>query len=313
MTSQINIIFNQIVLFAIMMCIGFAGGKTRVITKDGLQTLADLLVKIILPALIFSMVAGNGVTIEEFTIAGPFAIGVAIVYAALTLTGFLTARLLKLKGKEKSVFVMLNVFGNFGFMGLPLILGIFTEPIARVCMTVYAMFDSIILWTFGVYLCSRHDSNFNRASAIKNMLNPTTLALAAAFIIMAFKIPLPEIVFTSISGLGGTSPYFSMIFIGASLAFVPAKSLVQKPSLFVLPAVKMIAMPVLIYILTGLFLPHIPRTVLTLLVALPCMNTVAVLAKTYGSAHEYATQGIFITTILSLFTIPLVSAIISFL
>ncbi len=313
MGSHMNVVVNQIILFAIMMSIGFAAGKFHVISKEGLRTLAGILVNILLPSMIFSTAAGGNMKIEEFGTAGLLALGFAICYALMIFTGLLFGRLMGLRDKQANVFVMLNTFGNSVFMGMPLILSIFTDPIARVCMSINSTFDVILLWTLGVYLASRHKGEHNRTAALKNIVNPNTIGLLAAFFVLIFRIKLPDILMNTVSGLGGTSQYFSMLFIGASLSYAPAKSLIQNRSIYALPLLKMIALPVLVYIVTGLFLPQIPRTVLTLIVALPCMNTVAVVAKMYGSDDEYATQAIFATTILSLATIPLVSLVTGFL
>ena len=51
-----------------------------------------------------------------------------------------------------------------GFMGIPLLLGIFSDPVTRVCISIYAVIDMALLWTFGVYLCSRHRENASPAA-----------------------------------------------------------------------------------------------------------------------------------------------------
>lgn len=307
MTGQIAVIVNQIIIFAMLMAIGFAAAKAGVLTKDALLGLSGLIVKIILPALIFSVVAGSGVTIEEFLISGRFALGVIVGYALLILAGILMSRLCGLQGKTADVFIALASFGNVGFMGIPLIQAVFREPAAQVCISVYTLIDTALLWTLGVYLCSRHQKKSGALSAVKNMINPTTVALLAAFIIVLLKIELPAPVMDTITGIGGASKYLTLMYLGGALAFVSAGKILKKPSIFVLSAVKMLAAPVLVFLVSGFFLSGAPRAILTLLVGLPSMTTVAMVATAYGSDGEYATEVIFVTTLASLFTIPIVS------
>lgn len=132
MAGQIIVVVNQIIIFAILMFIGFIAAKTKIFTKDALSTLSRLIVKIILPALIFSIVAGSGVTLKEFLISGRFAIGVVSGYTILILAGILMSRLCKLQGITANIFIALASFGNMGFMGIPLIQAIFKEPVAQV-------------------------------------------------------------------------------------------------------------------------------------------------------------------------------------
>ncbi|PKM90840.1 MAG: transporter [Firmicutes bacterium HGW-Firmicutes-12] len=311
MTGQLSVILNQIIIFAILMFIGMIAAKTSVLTEEALKNLSNLIIKIILPALIFSVVAGSGVSLEEFLISGRFAIGVVLCYAILIFTAIITSKLCKLQGKTASMFIALASFGNMGFMGIPLIQAIFKDPIANVCISVYTLIDMALLWTFGVYLCSRHQNQANPLGAVKNMINPTTTALVIAFIIMVFRIPVPDLIMNIIIGIGGTSKYLTLIYLGGSLFYVSIRKALKKPSIFVLTVVKMLIIPVIVYYLLGFFLPEIPRTILTLIVGLPAMTTIAMVAKAYGSDDEYATEVIFVTTLFSLATIPIVSIVIS--
>lgn len=313
MDGQIGVVINQIIIFAILMFIGFIAARVKVITRDALGVLSGLIVKIILPALIFSIMAGSGVTIEEFLISGRLAIGVVICYSLLIITGIIMSKLLKLQGKTANMFIALSSFGNMGFMGIPLIQAIFKEPSAKVCISVYTVIDMAILWTFGVYLCSRHNEKSGSLDTLKNMINPTTVALSIGFIIMAFKIPIPGLLMDTIAGIGGMSKYLTLIYLGGALAYVSVGNILKKPDIFVLGIVKMLVIPVIVYIILGFFLPNIPRTILTLIAGLPSMTTVAMVAKAYRSDDEYATEVIFVTTLFSLVTIPLVSVLMSML
>ena len=311
MTGQINIVFNQIIIFTILMVIGFIAAKTDVLTRDVLNALSKLIVKIILPALIFSIIANSGVTAKEFSISGRFAGGVAACYALLILAGIVMSKLCKLEGKTANIFIALTTFGNMGFMGIPLIQAIFKEPVAQVCISIYTIVDMALLWTFGVYLCSRHEKNSHPLSAVRNMMNPTTVALLIAFVIMLLKIPVPDLLLNTITGIGNTSKYLTLMYLGGSLAYVSVNQIIKKPSIFVLTIVKMMITPIIVYFLLGFFLTQIPRTILTLIVGLPSMTTVAMTAAAYQSDVEYATEVIFVTTLASIVTIPIVSIITS--
>lgn len=311
MNGQLGIIVNQIIIFAILMLIGFIAAKKKIISEDTLKALSDLVIKIILPALIFSIVAGSGVTLEDFLISGRFAVVVVLCYMLLIITGVATSKMCKLTGKTSNVFIALATFGNMGFMGIPLIQAIFNEPAANVCISVYTIIDMAFLWTLGVYLCSRHKEESGSLSAMKNMINPTTIALFLALFILTFRIQVPDLLMNTIAGIGGMSKYLTLIYLGASLAYVSVNNLIKKQSIFILVLVKMLAIPVLVYLLLGSFLPQTPKTIITLLVGLPAMTTIAMIAKSYESDDVFSTEVIFVTTIFSLVTIPLVSIVTS--
>jgi hypothetical protein len=295
------------------MGIGFAAAKMNVLTKDALTVVSRLIVKIILPALIFSVVAGSGVTLNDFVISGRFALAVFSCYVFLSLTGIAMVKLCRLTGTTANIFIALATFSNIGFMGIPLIQSIYPEPIAQVCISVYTMVDMALLWTYGVYLCSRHQANYNSLAAAKNIVNPTTIALVAAFLVLILDIPLPAPLITTIAGLGGTSKYWALMYLGGALAYVSVGRIVKRPSTLLLAVVKMILTPILVYYVLGFFLSEVPRTILALIIGLPPMTAIAMIASAYQSADEYAAEVLFVLTVASLITIPTVSGIISLL
>ncbi len=311
MAGQIGIVINQIIIFAILLSIGYVAVKSRALSRDAMNALSKLIVMVILPALIFSIIADSGVTLSDFLANSWFALGVVICYTILIVSGILMSRLLRLEGKTANIFMSLATFGNMGYMGIPLLLSIFKDPVVSVCISVYTVIDMALLWTYGVYLCSRHQEGSNPLSALKNLVNPTTVALAVAFIVMAVRLPIPGLLMDTISGIGNTSKYLTVIYIGGVLAFVSLDKVLAKKNIYVLTAVKMLALPIIAYVLLGFFLPPEPRTILTLIVGLPGMTTVAMIAANYQSDVEYATEIIFVTTLASLITIPLVFAITS--
>ena len=311
LAGQIDLVINQIVIFAILMTIGFIAAKAKALSKDMLNALSKLIVIILLPALIFSIIADSGVTTDAFLDSGAFAFGAALCYTLLITTGFVMVKALKLEGKTANIYLSLSTFGNMGFMGIPLLLGIFKDPVTQVCISIFTVFDMALLWTFGVYLCSRHRENVNAWGALKNMINPTTVALLLGFIVMAFQIPVPDILMSTVSGVGNTSKSLTLIYIGGVLAFISLGNVVRKPNIFVLTVVKMLALPIVAYVLLGFFLPELPRMILTVIVGLPAMTTVAMIAANYGSDVEYATEIIFVTTLASLVTIPVIFLITS--
>ena len=107
MTGQIDIVVNQIIIFAILMAIGFIAAKANVLTKDVLNALSRLIVVILLPALIFSIIADSGVKTGEFLNSGKFALGVTLCYTLLIAAGFVMIKLLKLEGKRANIFLSL--------------------------------------------------------------------------------------------------------------------------------------------------------------------------------------------------------------
>jgi len=79
------------------------------------------------------------------------------------------------------------------------------------------------------------------------------------------------------------------------------------PVVFVI-IIKLIVMPVVIFrVMTWLGVNDLARNIWTLIIALPSMASIPIMAESFGSIEaDYAAQGVFIITLASLVTIPLV-------
>lgn len=309
MNGQLSIIINQVSIFAILMIIGFVGAKTKVIPEESLKYLAQMIVKIILPCLIFKVVAGSNITPQDFYNSWKFALAVALLFLTLPVLGFIIGKLFKLTGPSLNVIIALITFGNMGFVGIPLINEVYHDPLTGVSVTVYTLIDMSLLWTFGVYLCSRHLSNHSIKNSLKNMLNPTTITLVFAVLVLFLNIKLPKIILETVYGIGGTSKYLTMIYLGAALSFISHRGILKKYHIFVLALFKMVIVPVSMFGLFRHFLPGVQTGILTIVSGLPTMTTVVMLAKTYQSDDRLATETIFLTTVLCLITFPAVNVI----
>ena len=73
----------------------------------------------------------------------------------------------------------------------------------------------------------------------------------------------------------------------------------------------MIILPIVLFVVLGILnFPQEVAATLTLLTGLPTVTALAMMANVNGSDGDYATGAVFITTVSSLVTLPLVSYII---
>ena len=133
-----------------------------------------------------------------------------------------------------------------------------------------------------------------------------------AIIMLLLGMKFLEPLNTALVMVGNATAPLSMIFIGAVLASVNIKVLYKKYSLYMVAAVKLLISPLAIILLVA-FLPISPiiKGVIVLQAAMPSQTMLSVLAKEYGSDYIYATEGIFVTTLFSVITLPFVYYIFS--
>ena len=86
MTSQFYIVLNQVLVFGILMLIGFVMAKVKVLTQDVLNGVSKLIVQLLLPCMVFHLIIGNGITIDHLLANRSYALGALLFFAVLCKT-----------------------------------------------------------------------------------------------------------------------------------------------------------------------------------------------------------------------------------
>jgi len=263
---------------------------------------------VLLPCLIFKVVAGSGVAAGDYLANAGFALAILLCYVVLLAAGLGSGKLFGLNGSTYNVFAAESTFGDMGFIGIPLLMSVFKGAETSIAISVYTVIDMALLWTLGVYLCSKHNKGVDgQPSAWKNMISPTSVALVLGLILVFCGIQVPNVIMEPITSIGDASTPLALIYIGGMLSFVPFKALFKRVTIFGIVGVKMIIVPILVFLISGLFFGLQQRTTLMYMVGLPAMTTISMLAQLYGSDQEYATSTVFVTTLSCIGTLPLIT------
>jgi malate permease and related proteins len=307
-----NIILYQIAVLAILVVIGIAATKFRIITEGAKKGIADLVFDVTLPLLIITTFARIEMTTEILLNSGLVFLFAYFALAVMYGIGDLSAWIMKLRGNQRAVFINHHMYGNIVFLGFPLMDALFPGGEGLLYAAVFQLASNSVMWTFGVWVFLKGNGG-KRRDVWKNMLNPNTVAFFAGILIMIFSIQFPDVIFEPLNGLGKTTIYLSMLYIGAMLVQTRVRGIFKKPHVFLLTFNKLLFIPFILAIsinlLTYLLFPgfgDIARKVLILEASMPCMATIVVMANKFGSDDGLATENVFISTIFSIISIPVV-------
>ncbi len=307
---EFGIIIDQIAILGILVLIGIIASKTGIIAGPVKDGLAKIIINITLPLLVLTGISGMDVSVSLLKNSVFTLLFALLMVAFMGLTGFLSSRLTKLPPKSSSVHLVHTMFGNIVYLGFPLINALFPGGEALYYAMLYYLVSSSVMWTFGISTLqgSKGTSGFY---GINKLLNINTLAFAIGFMMLTFSLRLPSVIESSLGGLGKTTIYLSMLYIGAMLAGVSWKQAIFSLQSYLLAWNKLIMIPLMGLLmykgLEQLFsFPQDKLAVMVILLesAMPCMANIVVLAKVYGADDEMATQNVFITTLLSILSLP---------
>jgi len=307
----VSIIINQIAILSILVLIGIIGSRAKVISEFSKDFLAKLIFNITLPSMLLTNFSRISLTPRLLSNSLQVLLISALVLLFMLFIGWLTSRMMGLKGGAASIFRVHSMLGNIIYLGLPVISALFgTEGLLY--GSIFILVSNILMWTVGVATLTTEGKALSKKNLIR-ILNINTIAITTGFILFILSVKLPEIVLDSVGALGGTNTYLSMIYIGTVLYFANMKKMVSNKAVYVLSANKLVVVPFLllcIFMMVNTLFPGlIDREVISVLVmqsAMPCMVNVVIMVNILGEDDGIATANVFVSTLLSIITLPLV-------
>ena len=307
-----SIILIQMVMLAIYVLVGIIGIKTKVMNREALEYISRFIMKLSLPIMIFTNTL-NGATSREVIETLPMLLIALCMFGFMFCVGTVVSRIFKMKGDNKQLYKALMMFGNVGFIGIPLIASIFPER-GMLYIAIFTIADQGLLWTVGMQLTTPEakKTNGSIAQTVKKMINPAIVGILLGVVGIFAGVKLPTVIDSTLTKIGATTTPLSMIYIGGLFCYVDIKQFVKKAEYYVILFLKMIVFPVLLYLVIRnmSFISEEIKITLPILAGLPCMSSVAMFANANGADGDYAIGAIFVTTVASMATLPFVSYVI---
>ncbi|MEE0095190.1 MAG: AEC family transporter [Oscillospiraceae bacterium] len=306
--EQFFIVLNQIGIFLILIIFGILAVKFGILDAHSLGSVSKLVMRMALPAYIFINTA-EGATrqgLAESLLVIPLAIA---LYLMLFLLSLLLEKVFQLKGNRSHVFRAIVMFGNVGFMGIPLVVELYPDT-ALLYISLFTILDQGLFWTYGVSLTKPVSDQKEKVSLknLKNLLSPALIAIVGATILVLLDIHLPKLLITTLSKLGASSMPLSLLYIGGMLSMTDVRKVLRCGELYAEIGMKMLVLPLVFFMVMKLLnVPADMAGTMTFLTGLPAINMVAMLSKNNGSDGDYAVCAVMMTTIACLITLPLVS------
>lgn len=306
-----SIIINQISFLAVLVLIGFFCSKIGVITAEIRDSLVKIIFNITLPILLLTNFSKLDLTPEILKNSLIVIVISFLIIVTMMLIGTFSSLFFKMKHEQRSVFILHHAFGNILYIGFPVISALFGE-IGLFYASLYAFVSIILLWTVGIYVIARKGGMTLRES-LKRMINPNSVAIIAGFVLFLLRIKIPDVILKPFVSLGGTTIYLSMLYIGALLGLMKIKGVLTNISVYITTLNKNFLFPILLIfivsLLSGSVLSGVDPIILSVIIveaSMPCMANVVIVAKMFKVDDEMATANVFMSTLVSMISLPIV-------
>ena len=195
------------------------------------------------------------------------------------------------------------VFGNCGFMGIPLLEALMPHyPQAVAFSAAFFLAQCVMMWTVGSFVITRDPKYM---SLRKVFLNPSTLAMCVSLVLLFARVRFTGQVADFIALLSRMATPMCMLILGMRLGVIPLRPLFTRPLQYLAIALKLLAFPLLVLAVTR-FLPVEPDYARTLYVMACCPvgNVVLSFSEMLGEGQDVAANVVLLSTFLSVLTIP---------
>ncbi len=314
---SITVVLQQMVIIFILIGIGMFLFKKEMLSEMTSKQISGLIVNVTNPALLICSAFDEEpkVSIQELA----FALGLyAAIFVLLIVAGFLIPYILRIPNCRHYAYKMLTVFGNVGFIGIPLasaVLG--TESL--IFVSIFNLLFNILVYTFGISTLQKaateqsgsDGSTAGNTGRWQKIINAGTVSAAATIIFYLGNFNVPVIITSTMSYIGRATTLLSMLVLGVSVAQMAPKEIFSHPKLYGFTLLRQILIPIGCIVAVRPFVHNaLILNTMALMLAVPAANMPLMLSKQLNVETDTISQGIILTTILSLITIPVVALFI---
>ena len=292
----------MLTLFALVV-VGYVAGKLGYLGGDFDRQLSRLVINVTCPALILSSAMTGTLPDRRFIL--PLLLISVITYIILTGVAFLLPRYLTKNKDEEGPIGFALMFGNVGFMGYPVVASIFGHE-AVFYAAVLNVINTFAVFTIGTILITGKSDVDQKHFEKKVLYSTPMLAAYLTMAIVALEIDnIPEAISQPLTMLGNITVPAALLIIGSSMSNLPLRSLLGNATVYATTLFRLALLPLGIhFLMRTLGLSPLVVNINTLVIAMPVATYGTILCLKYEKDTTMITEVTFITTLLSMLSIP---------
>lgn len=294
------LIGRQILIMFIILAIGALCYLKGLITKEGTKQLSAVELQLVNPLLIFMSYQKEYNSKLLNGLLWSFALS-AISFAVMILLSYV---FIGKNREDKDIERFASVYSNCGFIGIPLINGIYgTDGVLY--LTAYVTFFNLLVWTHG-YMTMKGERDFS--SFLKALKSPSVIAVFLGLICYLTNIRLPDVPASAMQYVSDMNTPLAMLIAGATAAQTNILKAMKKPAIYLVSALKLLVFPACAFaVCRFLGAPQIVLMTVTIAAACPVATTGTMFAIQMDRKPELCSEFFTITTLLSALTLPLIT------
>ncbi|MGP3778410.1 AEC family transporter [Halanaerobium saccharolyticum] len=299
-----QVVITQIISLFLLIAVGYFLRRSKHLDQKETGAISKLLLDLILPAMLISSLQINITAKMLGDFFDLFLYWIAFYLILIVLASIIT-KFFPISKDKKLVLKFFLIFGNVGYMGLPVIDVIFPENgifFGSIGVVVF----NIFLWTYGTSLFLR--DNQNKKINLRDIFNNGVIAIIIGLFLMLTGLKLPTAVMTAVDMLAEATFPLSMLVIGSGLAQIKISGIFKDLNIIAYSTLKLLLIPAAALLILNFFNIEDPiRTILVLQIAMPAAANGVIFAERYEGNYIFAAESLFLSTLMAALSIPLIS------
>ena len=298
---DIQLVFSSVGILFIQIAIGFFAFRMGGIRRELFPVLSSIVLNITLPCLILMSMQVPLSADRMSDMISVFLIQ-AVIYLISGCIALVLPYLLCIPRENCGIHRYMALFSNLGFMGYPICAALY-GPESAFYVTLVNIPFCLLAFSLGVYLIKIGSETVS----FRHMMNPGLIASTVGLCFFLTGVVIPYPISTSLDMLGSATSPLAMLAIGAMLASMPASSTFCDGRMYVISAIRLLVIPCIVFFILRSFISDpLLLGIPVLLSAMPVAANTVFMAQEYGGDVEAASKGVFLSTIISLITVPII-------
>ena len=293
---------TSVAVLYLMVLVGFICDRIGIYTEKTAKKTIDLLFYIIGPCLMinsFMTMEKNEDTVKKFFISLLVAFAIHIIAIVLNLPFF------RKKDDKDPVFKYGCIYGNVGFMALPLAQAVLGAEGVFYCTSGVIAFN-VLCFSLGVSVMSKEKTNINFKRLI---IIPGVISVLIGLPLFLSEVDVPYVLSQPVSYLGALNTPVAMIIFGTYLSKTNLRTMFSQKKTYLTAFLKLIVLPFVclgVFALCGLSGPLLVAASIT--ASVPCANNTFMFASKYERDVDVASKTVALVSFISILTMPVIIA-----
>lgn len=305
------VVATSVLILFILIVLGFLLGKREVIHKESIPDLSNLVIMVTMPVTVFCSIIEQDRD-ELITYGVQTFLVILLMHVCALLFVLILVQVAHVADLDRGVWIYSLLFSNNGFMGLPLALSVLGGK-GMFLMALGNVIGNFLIFSVGIKLLTWKYPIREKLSIKKMLVNNINIAVVLGIAVCVSGLSVPEVAAKLLGYLGDITSGLSMLVVGLSLSRMSVRAVFEDKKMLILATGRLLIFPLLMLGLLTLLpvsLDPTLRSVVILTAALPTSSAQSMITEQYGTNTAASGRSVFVTTLLSVVTVPLIMAIV---